>query len=481
MTRRNVSLLILAFLCLPMVSCGFLSPRSLLPLPRAFDGYQVGDLGGPLADELVQELQMKPHDGVKTDAPIIIGADVVASLNPLQRLAIKAAFEKGYPIVLVQAIAQQIDALHELLGDGSPAFEFPEGIDHAEIYAIDKEADGSLWNWVGYPPAKTATTAGALATYQVSEETGETALLRSEQIEETSQELTDSDDEQDDRAEAFAQWLDEDGVRSTTAEATKAYASASETADDNSLVKLARQYSQKFFFSFDVEGDKPARVQVQYFMYSCHSVETGHDWFLMQQYGDFATSPVYIHGENKLKGWFLNKVSFNAEMLGFENKPQEVTLIDSSPPTANNMSDVTSSVSWNVGGELGMEGPKVTGGITVGDSTTFHIADCSVENHCFSNGNNARWEFIFGNKPKMSTWGNKLSDPPPLARSTFSPRNQWIWEMSSKVRPARMLVKGSVTYEKDSLSYHFLWSNLYWYTMEFPFPHKVILHYPPLQ
>jgi len=121
--------------------------------------YQVGTFEEALADEMADLLNLMPYDGSETDAPVVIAGNAVAGLTPAEAAGIKGLYDARHPIAVVYATLDQIVALQQdVLGNASFQHAFPEGVTVAEIYAIDKEPDGDMWQWSSFPPASTATS-----------------------------------------------------------------------------------------------------------------------------------------------------------------------------------------------------------------------------------------------------------------------------------------------------------------------------------
>jgi hypothetical protein len=129
------------------------------------------------------------------------------------------------------------------------------------------------------------------------------------------------------------------------------------------------------------------------------------------------------------------------EMNNWMDAVSGVSLMKADPQNANNVSQVTSGVDWNIGGSIGFQGANVTGslnaGVTIRNSTTFNISDCDVTNLSGCNGKNPMWRYTFKKPTQTSHWWGfyaKLSEPPILSRSNFQPVNQWIWRFDPSVR-----------------------------------------------
>ena len=162
MTRRNLLFACAGFAAAMWSGCGFEFPPAPQPVPSPEPqarpvAYRIGVLDGVLADELEEGMQLVPHSGTASDKPIVIAAEELAALSAEQVTAIHAAYAANHPIVLVYAGLNDIKALQQLLGNDAFEYALPDGVPYVEIYAVDRDADGSMWQWSLFPPESTAT------------------------------------------------------------------------------------------------------------------------------------------------------------------------------------------------------------------------------------------------------------------------------------------------------------------------------------
>ena len=121
--------------------------------------YQVGTFEGALADEMAEFLNLVPYDGSRTDAPVVIAGNAVAGLTLAEAAGIKGIYDAQHPVAVVYASLAQIEALQQnVLGNASFQYAFPADVTVADIYGIDKEQDGDMWQWSLFPPASAATS-----------------------------------------------------------------------------------------------------------------------------------------------------------------------------------------------------------------------------------------------------------------------------------------------------------------------------------
>jgi hypothetical protein len=423
--------------------------------------YLIGTLSGEMEDELHDYITFVAYDGSSTDAPIVIAESSIGQLTNAQITGLNAAFDAHMPIVLVDVDADQIVALRALLGDANFHFTLPTNEEYAEIYAVDKEEDESIWQWVSYPP-----------------------------IDEDAEGDDDTDSRQDTRAAYFLKWLTLNDIRMASVEAQESLENAKSVsgASDSELTSLAAAFvSQENFSRY---GNN---YQVTHYVYGCHSIDTGYDWFYIQQqcifYSGGAMQPMKTSYNQEGKGYYMDKIEVDSWMEGYDNNTSTVGMMQSSPSTANNVSTVTSGVSWNIGGEIGVskEGAsgKISGGVTISNSTTINISDCTVINKSNDRGNNAHWTYNFKRCDSVSYFLYAgLTNPPDLATATFQPLNQWIWRMNSTMRNNNVPM-----HVKLDITLCWTWGTIdfYWKTHADHYPtsggtweYDVYIPYPPL-
>jgi hypothetical protein len=414
------------------MGCGFQPPSPLNepsePPVFGFDAYKIGDIDGPLADEFHEKLQLVQHTGLEGHAPILIAADALQNLGDEQRAAILSAYEANYPILLVQADAAAVNDLHVLLGDSTYDFSLPEDMEYVEVHAVDRESDGSMWVWTSYPPATEVEETTLDTQYELDDEGFiiEGSAVESAPVTTTSF-LADEDPAQDLRADGLVEWLDADGQRSEALPSVTAKERATLQAGGNELTNLAHAYNSSHRYQVG-----KTTVLVQYYVYSCHSKETEEDWFLIIQKLKCNSTNDYIYDTDLHRGLFVDSVTADTWLEGYDDDPA-VELMDSSPENANNVTDVTSSVSVNVGGTITMNGPSISGGVTVSNSETVHVKDCEVINN------------------SISRLARRLGGVPSLAKHFFAPVNQWIWKVSPAAGQPNMQHRITFAMREDSI------------------------------
>ena len=404
--------------------------------------YQIGTFAGPLAEELSASFTFTPYDGTATDAPIFIADTAIDGLSDAQKAGIVATLQARNPVLLVHAGTAAVNTLIDLLHAEQSDFAMPAGVEYVDFFAVDTEVNGDLYLWTMYQPEDSAAD-------------------------------PDGPGDQQGRVNLLVAWLDTNGNRDdgSAAARTAARASLKQAAADSGqeLTDLASAFIKQDNFSRDGNN-----YQLSHYVYGCHSQATGDDWIYVQQRGIFYAGGAYkgryerYPSNNAGEGafWYLGNVDMDTGLSGYDYNTASVGLQQANPETANNVAQVTTGVSWNVGGEVSLskEGPavSVTGGVTISNSTTVNVQDCEVINRSASRGNNAAWSYQF---KKCESWASivyaHLYDPPKLATTTFQPFNQWIWRMSPSVRAAKppMRVKLSLNLVYTVGKVTFLWAS----------------------
>lgn len=391
--------------------------------------YVIGTLDGPLASELDASIDFTPYDGTATDGPIFLSPNALGGLTDTEKTGLLAAFEAREPIVLVDAGANAVNSLLDILQENQFDFTLPAGVEAVEIFALDHEANGDVYQWAMYPPTDSA-------------------------------EDPDGGGDQQGRVNSLIAWLKADGERSDVDETARAAATArlrnAAATGGQELTQLASAFvKQDNFTSY---GN---RYQVSHFVYGCHSLTTGDDWIYVQQRCLFYAGGAYKgkqewydHQPGATAFWYLDNITIDTGLKGYDDDPASVGLQQASPETANNVAQVTSGVSWSVGGDVSVskDGPSgtISGGVTISNSTTINVQDCEVVNQSASRGNNAAWSYQFKKCDTIAYIGYAgLTDPPRLATTTFQPCNHWIWRVSSSARattpPMHVKLKVGIT------------------------------------
>lgn len=404
-------------------------------LPGEYTGkvYQMGSLSGALVEEFEEAVDFSSHAAGTVDGPLVLSGDGLEALGETERASVAAFYAANHPVILLHATGGQINALRQILGFDE--FIMPDGMSRAEIYALDHEPDGEVWQWVQYPPH-------------------------------ADEQNPDDSEDQEVRVGYLLDWLEENQNRETPAEEDAKLAAKAST---NELTQMASAFiDQQNFCEY---GNN---YQLCHFIYSFHAVNSREDWFYVQQHGMFNGRGGY---QGRWADWsypgdkeigYMDSIDINTSINNWATNASMVGLIQSSPETANNKTEISSGTKYDVGGEISLDKKGVSaglsGGISVDYSTSFNVLDCTTYNKCVSEGNNARWTYVFkrcnATVPLHYVMYGVLSNPPALSVSTFQPVNQWIWRMRPEARnlPLSMHVRLQVNRVTTVAKPEFLWA-----------------------
>lgn len=397
------------------VGTGNLSAHPPPIAPFTGNSSVLGELDGTLAATLEAALVAKgAFEPGSQDGPVFVGGDILSQQpnESLERLA--QAYADGRPIVFLQPTPQAVLELQTLLGL-EPNYQLPtnlpDGREYPEAIAFDRESTGEFRLEI-YPPEPYGP-----------DEFG----FRWE----------DSLENQAQRVELILDWCREDNIRPST------LLEEGEVVSSNDLRALAQAQVNS-----QVYTNAGAIYQITHYIYSCHSFTDpsaiDSDWFYVQQSCQINYSGGYSKREGisrALAGLYGGSLELDNFFFTYDNaaEGQNVLLAINTPENANNVSRVSSGVSWSFGGTVGFRGKEPTGGISggvsVSHSESFEVSDCQVVNNSLSRFNNALWSYNFEKaKGIRYPYYAGLTDPPALSRTNFQPVNQWIWRVSPKVR-----------------------------------------------
>lgn len=228
---------------------------------------------------------------------------------------------------------------------------------------------------------------------------------------------------------------------------------------DNNLSKLAQANVISIQKSL-----KGKQITSNFYITSFHSFspllsDYGYDWF-------FVTQDCFLNGANDyVKEWAgtrrnvegtswyvgqgevcLNYVDSYQLKSYIHNADQyQIVVMDVNPISENSTTSCTSGIEFTLGGQIGFEAGKeskgngsFSTGVSLSESYSFDIRDCTVRNNTGVSGNNSsvEWIYSFRRARKNTSAGKwqRLIDPADLSHSTFTPTNLWIWKIPTKYR-----------------------------------------------
>ena len=368
-------------------------------------GNLIGALHGELAPALKDGLGLEPaladlNTPVEALDDVVILSDPNGVARPHPGLALlKQAYESGRAIAIERVKADEVQALLDTLGKRM-TFTLPDGLEHIDLFAA-RRAGGDNWYFI--------ESGGAV--------------------------LGDEDDKgrarNERRVHNFVAWLKE-------TKAADAKATASDNLADDDLQKLAEAniYDAPYFNDYDQV------FTIRWKLYSCHSFKNGMDWYFIEQSSNLNPSSQW-HNEKssdskRAHQWGqMRRYSFSNY---WETDPGNTTPLDkNAPQSANNAVTIDSGVSWQMGGAMGFSGKSPSGSLSIGaefsHSESFSVSDVTIDNQSGRDGISymAAWEYKFADPADGDShmWNSDLKDAPLLARSNFTPVNQWIWTVPS--------------------------------------------------
>jgi hypothetical protein len=413
-----------------------------------------GLVSGPLIEEIHQVFpKASAYDGVSTDAPVFIAANDLESLSEAVWGAIEATFANQHPLALINPDAAQINYLLGKLGLNG-AYRLPLGHARAEIFAIDIEAGGHLFQWVAVPPI-VGGSALSSAGYDYVAEADDTPFL------------------QLGRTDVFRQWLAQNGTRVTSRltsqreQATQQLKSAMQVAGDtdSNLLDLAQAMVSTANFTIRLGKTQQNYYQITHYVYSCHafstSLATSSEWFYVIEQAAWNSSPGYRgiqHEPPSFSGIAQDTAGQYAHSYSVDHfipmsvddwttpiaSTGNVSLMATTPDSTSNVETVTSAINYNLGATVGFKGSSpvatLNGGASMTNSVSFNIQDVTVHNLSGADTNyNTKWNYVFARPSQTLAWDGiwpygKLTAPTALSHETFQPVNQWIWRVDSSLR-----------------------------------------------
>ncbi len=385
----------------------------------------LGVLSGVLGDDAAAFFDLS---GNAPGQPLLLG---VGAFAPDNLDTIRQTIAAGVPVALFEASPADIDTLRELAGL-PPSRVLPDGEEKAEIYAIDTDRDGNLYDFNLLPDLPDSA---------------------------------DSPAQQGARLRLLADWLNQDTLRNLPG---GRFANATNIIDNNfeNLVKFREIRSIRRFRS--------NVLTLVTTIWSLHDRSSGEDLFLVRQRG------VYTLFNNPDAG-APELILVQNHVVGMEHDPG-LALQASSPQTvlpANGLlRSATSKLDWKHCGQLvGAALKEATGQPSAVQLPDACVQERSVFTFDFPNGasltnlngwsaenvtspsaksvNNAAWRFAFNDPPRPTDASAcSLALPPGALQSfTFKPVTQWIWRVAPGIRdrmpdgfPVNIFLQANVAY-----------------------------------
>lgn len=392
-------------------------------------GYTIiGELTGTLAPHFQGK---RAGARFKGDRGLVMAGKTVGTLDSEGREAVRTAYQKGHPIVLVNGTVAHANQLHEIAGTGQRS-RGPTDLAQFEAYGINLEPSGDTWQVLFTRPAETAKVALQIKHINddgqtvVAENSLGTMAFQGEQTGDTAA-----------RVQTIEEWIAQAGQRKKPEGARAPETRTGDVVfdDSNSLTSLA---SAQVFTIYWTAGN-PGQVnnyQVTSVAYSCYAQATNESWFYVQHFWIMSASNAYTVSGDQQNYWYADNYSMDVWPRDYLNDPYSVSVMQSSPFTTEGVTTTTSGVSYNVGGSVGYQDGgvvgSVSGGMTIENSTTINIPDVSVTNNTNNNGNNPNWTFTMPRCTGVDDGCvNSMTEPKAVSTGTFQPLTQWIWRAAA--------------------------------------------------
>lgn len=470
----NLGLVVLSLICTFIISGCSGSGGSGI----AFEQYEkkvyiMGEINEPPREGTVIKgvfVNRIPYDGVSTDAPIFIAADILKSISETMKQGISATYNNLNPIVLILPNEEDVNTLLNMLGLERD-FKMPEGVTFLNMFAVDLEK-GASFRWIMVPT-------------RVSDNDHEASKI----------------DNFAERIGQFREWLLENGSRITDKElqerqkAVNALMSATKGNTGSAMEDYVHGYNTTVNIT-----EHGGIFQLSYWIYALHDFKTQTDWFYVRQEAQLNMEGAYSSQHTQWES------GFGYETIGFyagayimdnyienTNLQKQIQTLRTSPDTTTDKTEIQTGMDWKFTGNVGFESIKPTGKVGVElditNKKTVNIQECKVYNKIGeTNQSSAKWLYQFNDVVVPTIWWAYVSfgKPSDLQIGTFSPQNHWLWNFNSDVREDyKSQVFKSVfeidfmeTTAKDVISF---WLST-WHHLHYPktFINYISLPYPPV-
>lgn len=393
---------------------------------------RIGSLEGALADWIEEHLDVAPlaaDEGTSAALPMLLMGGEVARLGDADRTLLRAAFEDGTCIVLLQVSADQINTLHDMIASGQHCSRPVEGW-QAAAYSLRRRPDG-VQAQATFHTCSEAPASSAAADL----DPGDHVKLAHQ-------------------ASALADWILGPFPELPPAPAEIAN-DGRRNLQDLIMAWSDTQHWTNYYGSF----------QINSFAWMAHAVASKEDYFYLQQmcvfrfnykvrsgWASFWSRTVTWYDDDRYAlGDYPRAVSYDypsayeieCQPEGLESRPDLATLVTSSPPTSQGSSTWTIGATWSVGGNVvagtNQQAVGVNAGVSVSNSRTITVNDVSVVNRSMTTANNAHvvYEMPMARPVSGDRCFNRLSQPVPVQRGTFQPQNDTIWKTTAAMRDGR--------------------------------------------
>lgn len=401
----------------------------------------IGSDFDPVTSALINRLTLRDTEiGTGTKAVIIDGL-LLTSLSDTQRTAIKNVYDRGGSIVLSEASPQTAYDFSMSLGE-EPCFiveeEIKAGQGHfCDVYIFNNHDDEYIVQDVH----------SSLDDCIVREDNNEDPRHSTENMR-AFDNLTPY--QYGLRADKLAIWLNSNSTPHNSD-------SRSEVSQQAAAQRVAIDYYPTHC-SHDKAKNISGSYTVIYSIVSLYSFSQNVDYYAVHQEIIGSNQAMKIanwkEGKNTCYGFYLSKM-VNDHYIYKDNSTPSATIQTTSPATTENARQESVSMSFNIGGDVGLSttGPSagISGGYSYSEGVTVTIPDVSIINQSKSDDShlNAKWTYeVAQPKPNYNGWGKLKGfyEAPAVATNTIDAHNTWLWVINNPSGKYRMKCVNYIAY-----------------------------------
>jgi len=338
-------------------------------------------------------LETAPPPSATAPGPIIVGPDELQDDATVDLLS--SSYQVGHTIALAGAEATEVELLRGLLGHATGGVWDPD-IPQADLIAFRRaiRPDGRLHE-------------------------STSILLPREEMERPRSEARRGRREADRLA---VEWLS--GVFSGTPVLADSAGACMNISPEQCLQKLANSYQSKIVRSSPIVQNTNMTVQIVNTVWGARSFQNQEDLYYVLQEVDY-NGPVPLVGEDR-RVWETTSTSTTEDLISGSGVPNP-TVIQFSPSTTQETTEVTSSVSHTTSASVGFnetQGVDVSASasVTIEDSRETTVPPTIVDN-------------VTDLPAGQPAWEKAITFTPTTDSTTVTFFNEWIWEIPFAAYP----------------------------------------------
>lgn len=408
----------------------------------------IGSEFDPVTTALINRLQSRDSEITPDTRSVIIDASLIPSLSQSQKEDIKRLFDRGGTVVLSEPDPSVAFGFSMSLGE-KPAFAIDDednlANDHfCDVYAFNNHNDEYFIQDIHDP----FSCEYEYDCDDCSDADADPILSATTVTDNILERLTPY--EYGLRADKIAVWINENSVPHA--------ASRSSVPE----IATAQRVTMDIYPTANhpkVEG-RSGSYTIIYLITSLYSFSQDIDYYAVHQEIIGSNSAMNLgnwkDGEYYY-GFYLGNITCDHQIFDGNNTTPSSTVIQTtSPATTQNARQETVGMSFNIGGNVGLNpsGPNATisGGFTYSESYSVQIPDVSIANQCKSDDShvNARWIYkTAAPEPKTNFWGDitKFNNAPAVATNTIDVHNTWLWAVSHPTGSYKMKCVNEIHYD----------------------------------